>query len=189
MKGIARRRGRGILAVSAAAGLALQTGCDTAPTAPVEDGIPTVMAVLATARAQASSGDGSERWEGACPGGGRTVIEGDMSVTKEEGLWVHRWNQELRQEACVLLVGQRQVRTDGAMHLVGESRSSPPVGQVARPVWQRATQSGWLTTVYDRRSSTCTYDLSIDLDPGTNVYRVHGQACGRTVDDRIPVRP
>ncbi|MGD2070480.1 MAG: hypothetical protein PVI57_17525 [Gemmatimonadota bacterium] len=190
MKGIGRRTGRSVLAVSVAVGLALQAGCDSVPTAPVEDAVPTVMTVLATAGARASSVDGTQPWEERCPGGGRMVIEGTSSFTPDAaGLLVHRWDQVLRYDGCVLLVGEREVRADGVMQLAGEARYGPPVDRVRPAVSQHATQTGWLTTVTGGQSSTCAYDLSIDLVPGTNMYHIQGQVCGRPVDDRARVRP
>jgi hypothetical protein len=178
---------RGFVAGAIAALLATIAACDSQPTGPSSDHADLVMAITSQSLTLQPAGESSaDRYVQPCPDGGQMVVEGSFAFTSEDQVFVHRWDQTMRQEDCAMTANGRSVVANGAMHVFGEARFGQPVDGTAPILMQESGQTGTMTVTVDDKSFTCDYDLTHTYEPQSDDYRITGTICERAVDLHVP---
>ena len=157
--------------------LVVLMACDDSPTTVVNEPPPDAM--LATFASMSAGPDGAH----ACPEGGETVREGDFEQTVAGGIITSTFHATIEHRACAVRIDQLVLTIDGTMTITGIDRrewdGNSPGAIIESTTHQVGTQRFRSSEGYDR---TCALDITMTLDPATNVRRLVGLLCGETVD-------
>ena len=125
-----------------------------------------------------------------CPAGGTRRIAGNTDASETNGERTLVWSISLTHNDCGMQLGNISLVLSGSSQSDGRSRMRMPSTAGGAPVIleYRARERGSMTTTQDGRSMTCSFDITSQLDPVSNVIRMTGTSCGRSVDLSRPVR-
>jgi hypothetical protein len=157
--------------------LVVLMACDDSPTAVVDEPPPDAM--LATFASMSAGPDGTY----PCPDGGETAREGDFEQTVSGGIITSTFHATIEHRSCAVRIDQLVLTIDGTIAIDGIDRrewDGNAPGAIIENTTRQVGTLRWRTSDgYDR---TCATDLTMTLDPATNVRRLVGSLCGDTVD-------